>query len=228
MSEAGGGARQLRLDFPEADPGQRPLIETDPYRAPLALLRRWRDWPGGQLALVGEHGAGKSRLLRWWAEQVGAAVVTGADLAGADIEEVSGLSVKALAVDDADGDPRGEGLLAALNLGRSRGAAILLSGRGEPARWFSTPLDLRSRMQAMPVVSIGPPDEETLKLRLVDECANRFVVLAENEAAWLAERMERSWPALGRVADALADEGGDSFSSQKMRKVLISLGMAEE
>jgi chromosomal replication initiation ATPase DnaA len=217
--------RQLRLDFPEADAAQRPLIDTDPYRAPIALLSRWRDWPGGQVALVGEDGAGKSRLLRWWAETANAAVVTGADLASADIEEISALSVNALAVDDADGDPRGEGLLAALNLGVRRGAAILLAGKGEPARWFTHPPDLRSRMQALPVVQIGPPDEETLRRRLVAACDSRFVVLEPDDADYLAHRMERSWQAVGRVADALADEGGRTFSAHKMRRVLISLGM---
>jgi chromosomal replication initiation ATPase DnaA len=228
MSDSGAASRQLRLDFPEADPAGRGLIETDPYRAPLAMLRRWRDWPGGQMALVGEDGSGKSRLLRAWAEEAGAAVVTGVNLAEADIDVISGLSVNALAVDDADGDPRGEGLLAALNFGRNRGASILLSGRGEPARWFSDPPDLRSRLQAMPVVAIGQPDEETLEQRLIAACAARFVVLEPGEAHWLAERMERSWPALGQVADALADEGGNSFSAQKLRKVLISLGMIDE
>ena len=219
------GARQLRLDFPEADASQRPLIETEPYRAAIALRSRWRDWPGGQVALIGEPDAGKSRLLRWWAEMANAAVVTGADLASADIEEIAALSVNALAVDDADGDPRGEGLLAALNLGVRRGAAILLAGRQEPARWFTHPPDLRSRLQAMPVVQIGAPDEQSIRLRLVAACDARFVVLAPDEADFLAHRMERSWQAVGRVADGLADAGGRVFSVHKMRKVLISLGM---
>lgn len=222
------GARQLRLDFPEPDAGQRPLIETDPYRAPVALLSRWRSWPGGQLALVGEPGSGRSRMLRWWAEQAGAALVTGEDLADADLGEIAELSVKALAVDDADAGASGEGLLAALNLGVRRKAAILLAGEGEPARWFVAPPDLRSRLQAMPVVSIGEPDEETLRQRLIAACEARFIVLEPEAAAYLAERMERSWSALGRVADALADEGGRTFTAAKMRKVLISLGMDRE
>src|SRR5690349_12095792 len=103
-SPSGG---QLLLDFPRIDADQRPLIETGPYRAVVAALRRWREWPGGQLAVSGEAFSGRTRLLRWWAGEAGAAVVSGAALARAPIDEVSSLSFSALAVDDADAPSNG-------------------------------------------------------------------------------------------------------------------------
>ena len=87
------------------------------------------------------------------------------------------------------------------------------------------PPDLRSRMQAMPVVQIGAPDEDSIRQRLVAACDARFVILDPEDADFLAQRMERSWEAVERVAEALVDEGGRMFSAHKMRKVLISLGM---
>ncbi len=84
---AGG---QLLLDFPRIDAEQRPLIESAAYRAVLNALRRWRKWPGGQLGGVGRG------ILRQDAAGAlvggagrGCAVVSGAALARAGMDEIS-------------------------------------------------------------------------------------------------------------------------------------------
>lgn len=216
---------QLFLDFPKADPASRPLIESGSYSSAVASLKRWRYWPGGQLALTGEAKSGRSRLLRMWAEETGAAIVTGQGLAEAAIDEIARLSVSALAVDDADQPSNGLGLLATLNLCRDRGAPVLLSGLAEPAIWFATPPDLRSRLAAMPVAHIEPADEETLAARLREACALRHLIIPEESVAYLARRMERSWEAVSRVADQLARTPGRAEGLRSARAVLVALGM---
>ncbi len=216
---------QLLLDFPRIDPDQRPLIETEPYRAALAALRRWKQWPGGQLALVGDPFAGKTRLLRLWATDTGAAVVSGEALAAAGIDEISRLTVSALAIDDADAPRDGLGLLAALNLCRDRGAPVLLAGVNDPAGWHSSPPDLRSRLTAMPVARIEGPDDATLALRLREECARRHLILPDESVAYLAQRMERSWGAVGQVADQIERTPGRAETLRAARAVLVALGM---
>lgn len=216
---------QLLLDFPRIDPSQRPLIETAPYQPALSAIRRWRQWPEKQLAVIGDPFSGKTRMLRLWAAEAGAALVTGQQLAAAAIDEISRLSVSALAVDDADLGRDGRGLLAALNLCRDRGAPILLSGHGEPAVWFSEPPDLRSRLAAMPVVWIDAPDDETLALRLREECAVRHLILSDESVAYLAPRMERSWAAVGLVADQIERTKGRAETKASARAVLAALGM---
>jgi chromosomal replication initiation ATPase DnaA len=216
---------QLLLDFPRIDPDQRPLIETAPYQPALNALRRWKQWPGGQLAISGEAFSGRTRLLRVWAADAGAALVTGPDLAAAAIDEISKLSVAALAIDDADLARDGHGLLAALNLCRDRGAPVLVSGRGEPGAWFQSPPDLRSRLAAMPVVAIEAPDDETLAFRLREECARRHLILADESVDYLAPRMERSWAAIGLVADQIERTKGRAETRASARAVLKALGM---
>lgn len=216
---------QLLLDFPRIDTDQRPLIETEPYRAALAALRRWKQWPGGQLALVGDPFAGKTRLLRLWAADTGAAVVSGEALAAAGIDEISQLTVSALAIDDADAPGEGLGLLAALNLCRDRGAPVLLAGASDPAEWHSSPPDLRSRLAAMPVARIDGPDDETLALRLREECARRHLILPDESVAYLAQRMERSWGAVGQVADQIERTPGRAETLRAARAALMALGM---
>ncbi|MFT3724979.1 MAG: DNA replication ATPase [Hyphomonadaceae bacterium] len=220
---AAGG--QLLLDFPRIDPGQRPLIETGPYAAALGAIRRWKHWPGSQLALVGEPFAGKTRLLQLWAADAGAAMVTGEALSRAEMDEIARLSVSALAIDDADHPEAAMGLLAVLNLCRDRGAPVLLSGASEPAGWFTRPPDLKSRLAAMPVAHIEPPDDETLALRLREECALRHLILPDESVTYLANRMERSWAAIGLVADQIERTPGRAESLRAARAVLTELGM---
>jgi chromosomal replication initiation ATPase DnaA len=219
------GRQQLLLNFPRIDPADRPLIETAPYAGPLAALRRWKSWPGQQLALTGDVFAGKSRLLVLWAVETGAAMTTGAALAQAGMDEIAELSVSALAVDDVDAAAHGEGLLAALNMCRDRRTAILVSGRGEPGGWFETPPDLQSRLRAMPTVAIGQPDDESLALRLAEECARRHLILPEESVTYLSERMERSWLAISLVADEIERTPGRGFTLRSARNALQALGM---
>lgn len=222
---AGRSPGQLFLDFPKAEPDSRPLIETGSYAGAVGALRRWRHWPGGQLALVGESQSGRTRLLNLWASDAGAALVTGEALASAEIDEIARLSVSALAIDDADQGENGLGLLAALNLCRDRGAPVLLSGTTEPAGWFAMPLDLKSRLTAMPVTYIDPPDDATLAARLREECALRHLILPEESVNYLAQRMEPSWQAVGRVADQVAHTPGRAEGLRSARAVLVALGM---
>ena len=221
----GRHADQLFLDFPKADPDIRPLIETGSYASALTALRRWRHWPGQQLALIGDPQSGRTRLLRLWAADAGAALVTGEALAKAGMDEIARLSVSALAIDDADHADAGLGLLAALNLCRDRGAPVLLAGQAEPAGWFITPLDLRSRLAAMPVARIEIPDDETLAARLREECAIRHLNIPEESVRYLAQRMEPSWEAVTRVADEIAKTPGRAEGLRSARAALIALGM---
>lgn len=227
-SSPSGGARhpgQLFLDFPKADETTRPVIETGSYAAAITAIRRWRLWPGGQFALTGERQSGRSRLLRLWAEDSGAALVTGEALARAEMDEIARLSVSALAIDDADHPEAALGLLATLNLCRDRRAPVLLSGQGQPADWFQAPPDLRSRLSAMPLVAIDPPDDATLAARLREECALRHLNIPEESVNYLAQRMERSWEAVGRVADQIARTPGRAEGLRSARAVLVALGM---
>ena len=85
---------------------------------------------------------------------------------------------------------------------------FLLAGQAEPAGWFTTPPDLRSRLTAMPVARIEAPDDATLAARLREECALRHLILPEESINYLAQRMEPSWEAVTRVADEIARTPG--------------------
>lgn len=188
---------------------------------------RWRAWPEQQMALVGDSGSGRTRLVRMWACEAGAALISGMELAASDVAEISGLSIAALAIDDADGCVEPTRLLTALNLCRSRGVSVLASGRREPAAWFSTPGDLVSRLRAIPTAVIGPPDEASLLLRLQEECLRLHLSVPPPSLAYLVERMDRSWDAVARVAEQIVKTPGRGFTLHSARNVLSALGRDE-
>ncbi len=215
--------QQLFLDFPRLEEETRPLVETGAYQPVLALLRNWRAWPEPQLALLGEPRSGKTRLLRAWAAETGGAFITGAALAASDADEIAGLTLNALAVDDADIAGNGPNLLAAINLCQSRAAPILLSGRTAPATWYTDPPDLLSRMKAMPFVAIDGPDEDALRQRLEDACARRHLNVPDDSLNYLVERMDFRWDAIEEVADRIEQTKGRAFTIASARNVLKSL-----
>jgi chromosomal replication initiation ATPase DnaA len=225
MSRPSGARQQLALQFPRLDPAGRPLIETGPYAPALSALRRWRGWPDGRLALVGEAGSGRTRLLQHWAAETGAAYATGAALAAADIDGIAALTVSALAVDDADQSERGAGLLAAINMCGRRGAPILLAGRAPPTAWADDPPDLQSRLRSMPVATIGPPDEPTLMLRLREACLQRHLKLPEDVYADLAGRLPLNWLTIDRAADAIEAVPARAFTLRNVRAALSGTGI---
>ena len=220
------GQLQLHLDFPRQDGDARPLIRSGPYATVLSALDGWRTWPDGQLALIGPDGAGKTRLLRHWAASTGAAFVSGPELGRADMASIKDLAVRALAVDDADRTGAGRPLMAALNLCRDRQAPILVSGESQPRGWYAEPRDLVSRTQAMPVAAIGLPDDDTLHLRLMDACARRHLNVPEKSIGYLVARMEPSWQAIERLADAIETTRGRAETLKFARDALAAAGMA--
>jgi hypothetical protein len=219
---------QLALQFPRLEPTQRPLIEAGAYAAPLSALRRWKTWPDGRLALIGERCSGRTRLLTHWAAETGAALATGPDLAGADIDAISDLAISGLAVDDADADPAGHGLLAAVNLCGRRGAPILLAGASAPATWRIEPADLRSRLQAMSIASISAPDPGDLARRLEEACVQRHLRLPEDVMAFLVSRLPLNWSGVERLADELEAVQTRTFTLRSVRPALARLGFAAD
>ncbi|MBI1338598.1 hypothetical protein GC169_00080 [bacterium] len=214
LPDPSDAARQLRLAFPRASTSHRPLIETAPYAPALSLLRRWSDWPGGQLALTGPPASGKSRLLAEWSRWSGAGVLDARRLAAASLQEIAEYAARPLAIDDAHLVPEsaGETLLAALNIARSRGAPVLLSGVDAPSGWATSPPDLVSRLKAAPTIAISDPDEETLTELLIEESARRFLTLPRETAAFLVARMERSYAEVTALCDRLERDAGASLS----------------
>ncbi len=92
-----------------------------------------------------------------------------------------------------------------INLAREEEAFVLLTARTAPAGWTLAVRDLGSRLRALPVVAMAPPDDALLRAVLVKLFADRQLAVDESLIGYVATRIERSFAA-ARAAVARLDQ----------------------
>jgi chromosomal replication initiation ATPase DnaA len=143
------------------------------------------------LAVVGPAGAGKSHLADLWRTRAGAGRLAGDELTEAAVEQAA--AAGALAIEDIDrGLSEERVLFHLLNLARETRLFLLLTTRLAPGEIAIGLADLRSRLRALPLVRIEPPDEALLRALLVKLFADRQIAIEPHVVAYLALHMERS------------------------------------
>jgi chromosomal replication initiation ATPase DnaA len=198
--------RQLALALDHTESLARDnFLEGPANAAALALIERWPDWPDRIVVLVGARGSGKSHLAAIWAALSGARFLSARALDAASLPVA--LTTGALVVEDlAEGRFDELALFHVLNLAREEGAYVLLTACTAPAGWAITTRDLASRLRALPVVTLLPPDDALLRAVLVKLFADRQLMVEESLIAYLASRIERSFPAAQAAVAALDRE----------------------
>jgi chromosomal replication initiation ATPase DnaA len=198
--------RQLAFALPHAESLTRDnFLEGPANEAGLALIDSWPDWPNRIMLLVGPEGAGKSHLAAIWAEESGARSTSAHALTAAAVP--GALATGALVVEDLkplDFDERA--MFHLMNLAREEGASVLITARVPPSALEVELRDLRSRLRAVPVVSLLPPDDHLFRALIVKFCADRQLTIDEPVVAYLTTRIERSYAAARRAVELLDSE----------------------
>jgi chromosomal replication initiation ATPase DnaA len=197
--------RQLAFALPHAESFAREdFLGGTSNAAALRLIEQWPDWPDRVLALAGPEGAGKSHLAAIWAEIAGARRVSARTLGEADL--VAELATAALVVEDAGSEFDERALFHLINLVRQEEAYLLITARAAPATWGVALPDLSSRLRAIPVVALDPPDDALLRAVMVKLFADRQLAVDESLIAYLASRIERSFAGARAAVDGLDRE----------------------
>jgi chromosomal replication initiation ATPase DnaA len=171
--------------------------------AALGLIERWPDWPSRTVLLRGPEGAGKSHLAAIWARQSGARTLSPRALDGAEVPVA--LATGALVLENlAEGRFDEAALFHLLNLAREERAYLLITARSAPTTWRVEVPDLASRLRALPVVALTPPDDALLRAVIVKLFADRQLAVDESLVSFLTTRIERSFAA-ARAAVARLD-----------------------
>lgn len=207
-------ANQLRLPLAKDPAYRRDDFVVSPANAEAKrILCAWRTWPGRAAALIGPEGSGKTHLARMWSEEAAAIQLTSTP---ADFSVLQG---KNLLIEDADAWKDEGALFHLINMVQASGA-LLLTSRRPPIEWTANLPDLRSRLNALQVAELAPPDDEALAGVLRSLFAQRNIVPADDLLPYLLLRMERSFDAAQRTV-ALLDEA----AAAKGREVNRSLAM---
>jgi chromosomal replication initiation ATPase DnaA len=222
--------RQLAFALPHAESFTRDdFLEGPANAAGLALIDSWPDWPNRIMLLVGPEGSGKSHLAAIWAEQSGARGISAHALTATAVP--GALATGALVLEDlksSDVDERA--LFHLLNLAREDGAFVLITARTPPAAFQIELRDLRSRLRALPTVSLLPPDDHLFRALIVKFCADRQLAIDETVVAYLTNRIERSYAAVRRVVELLDAEAlrlGRPVTRALAAEVLRASGLAD-
>ncbi|TAJ92053.1 MAG: DNA replication protein [Reyranella sp.] len=199
-------ANQLTLDLALPPPtyARQDFVVADGNRQALAWIDRWPDWPAPALSLNGPSGCGKTHLGHIWATRSNATVMTGADLDGMSVADLTSLATTspAIVIEGAERAPE-RGLFHLYNLMRERGGFLLLVSAEPPARWSIALPDLASRLRAAPAVAVEPPDDELLGSIILKQLADRQLHAGPGVVQYLVSHMERSAEAARRVVAAL-------------------------
>lgn len=197
--------RQMRLNFrrpPSYLPDDFTIGVSN--RDAVARLQAWQTWHNGSLALIGPEAAGKTHLARVWAACVGAYICP---------EGLRSLPVPVegpIVVEDVDRTDMPERLFHLLNHATQTGQPLLLTGRTLPGAWPAAIPDLRSRLNAIQVVELAPPDDDLLTDILRSFFKSRNIRPSEDIYPYLMARMERSIAAARDLVDRL-DEAADAM-----------------
>lgn len=219
------GPRQLAFALPSRPAlGRAAFFAAASNRLALASVDRWPDWPGRRLALVGPEGSGKTHLAHVWAARAGARIMPASALTR--IDPGAAPEDGALVVEDGDRIPALDGaagaaeaaLLHLANRLQAGGGSLMVTGRAAPAHWAVALPDLASRLQAVPVAKLEPPDDALLAAVLVKLFADRGVLVGPEVVRYLAARIDRSFAAIEDVVSRL-----DGLGLARGRPVTVRL-----
>lgn len=193
---------QLRLNLRGERTFRREDFVVSPSNAmAVRMLQAWPAWPGDALALIGPPGVGKTHLAALWAAESGAATIASdADLA--DLGERPAL----LERDESGLDD--EALFHLFNRAARPSNGLLIVSRSAPRLWPVRLPDLQSRLNALPTVELGEPDDALLRDLIVQLFAERGIRAPDELVQYLIPRMERSAAAaeslVARIDEAAA------------------------
>jgi chromosomal replication initiation ATPase DnaA len=195
--------KQLVLDLP-----LRPAMGRDDFlvapsnAAAVALIDQWPRWPSYGAILLGPHGSGKSHLATVWQQKTGARVTEAPALQERDVPAV--LTNKSLVIENLSARPLDEAaLFHLLNLAKGEGASVLFTTTQPIAALALRLPDLLSRLSALPIAAIAPPDDSLLRGVLVKHFSDRQIAVDEALVSYLLARMPRSLEMARQVVAAI-------------------------
>jgi chromosomal replication initiation ATPase DnaA len=221
---------QLAFDLPHrAALGAEDFLVSDCNLAAVKLIDAWPEWQDQVQLLTGPVASGKTHLVRVWQGRSGAQAFDPAHLGIVLIDSLP--EGTAIVVEDADRAGYDEKtLFHLLNLAREKRLFVLLTARSSPNRWGTVLPDLASRLNAVPIIEIGAPDEALLRTVMLKQFTDRQVDIDPKVLEFLALRIDRSLEAAAAAVEAVdraALASGRKISRQLVTEALQGTASTE-
>jgi chromosomal replication initiation ATPase DnaA len=215
-------AKQLSLDL-----GHRAAFDRDDFlvtpsnATAVGIVDQWPQWPTHAAVIVGPAGSGKTHLAMVWQKRSNAFIVLPSGFGVDEVPVV--LSNSAAIVENLHLAQVSEtALFHLLNHARQNNATILFTSTVWPLQLVALP-DLKSRLSALPVAHILPPDDALLRGVLVKQFNDRQIAIDEALVSYLVTRMPRSLDVARQVVariDAEAMEQGAAVTRAFAARIL--------
>ncbi len=204
-----GRGQQLTFDLPHRQAlGRDDFLVTASNAAAVELIDQWPNWVSYGALLVGPPGSGKSHLVEVWRQRTGAQCYRVEALEFEAIPQL--LQAKTLVLEvEAAFDQRA--LFHMLNAANQQNCHLLLTAQMPPPKWNIHIPDLLSRLNALPLVAILPPNDELLRGVLVKLFADRQILVDESTLTYMLLRMPRS---LQSARDIVAEIDAQAMSEK--------------
>ncbi len=190
---AASGTEQLVLDLPHRPAlGAEDFLVSSSNQSAIDLIDNWPDnWPNSAAAICGPAGVGKSHLASVWIDRSNAHRLQATDI-NDDCADVL-LDYPALVVEDLHAGIGSEkAIFHLLNTARERQKSVLLTSRTAPGDLEVGLPDLRSRLRALPLAMIAPPDDALLQGLLVKLFLDRQLQVDPETIRYILTHTERS------------------------------------
>jgi chromosomal replication initiation ATPase DnaA len=187
----------------------------------VAWIEKWPDWPAPGLVLSGEPGSGKSHLLNLWLGKSQGRLVSVDELTAQNSRTLTESTIH-IAIDDADGivgNAEAEESLFHLynHLKTAKGSLFLTMTTAVGQAGFALP-DLRSRLLALPAITLGAPDDALVAALLVKQFRDRQIALDAGVISYVTAHAARDAASIRDLVERL-----DCASLAEGRKITIAL-----
>lgn len=219
-------AAQIAFNFaPHPYLGREDFMVSSCNAEAVQMIDSWPDWPFFAICLYGPSGCGKTHLSRIFSDKV--SVITRYPykipcLKAQKITLESPFELfkqhRCLVIEDLDEHINQEALFHLYNLYRNEGGNILFTAQQAPARIKFTLPDLQSRLNIVPAVQIGEPDDEMLSALILKLFSDRQLTVSPEIITYMLNNMQRSFSYCNKLIEEI-----DNISLARKRAISINI-----
>lgn len=184
---------------------QEDFVVSDANKDAHRWLMAWPNWHSHAVLLIGAPASGKTHLATLW-QALSNALKLEVTRLGQYPADTLLQNHDAALIDGVEAVQDEAALCQLLNHAQANGKTLLLTASTAPDAFNIATADLRSRLQALPQLTLQPPDDLLLKTLLFKQLSDRQLAISPAQLDYCIRHMERSYQGVAQLAEALDNE----------------------